>query len=97
MDIAKIYDVKSFGGELELQEVNKAISFIGEKFDAYEQERRENEIKIEKLNGTVSKMNERIEELRRKTDRQEQYSRRNCVLIHKKHRKHRSTGNRFYK
>ena len=45
MDIAKIYDVKSFGGELELQEVNKAISFIGEKFDAYEQERRENEKK----------------------------------------------------
>ena len=30
----------------------------------------------------MSKMNKRIEELRRKTDRQEQYSRRNCVLIH---------------
>ena len=38
--------------------------------------------KIEELNGTVSKMNERIEELVNKIDRQEQYSRRNCLLIH---------------
>ena len=27
-------------------------------------------------------MNERIEELENKIDRQEQYSRRNCILIH---------------
>ena len=38
--------------------------------------------KIEELNGTVSKMNKRIEELKNKTDCQEQYSRRNCILIH---------------
>ena len=44
--------------------------------------RRENKKKIEELNGTVSKMNERIEELENKIDRQEQYSRRNCILIH---------------
>ena len=31
--------------------------------------------KIEELNGIVSKMNERIEELENKIDRQEQYSR----------------------
>ena len=37
--------------------------------------------KIEELNGTVSKMNERIEELENKIDRQEQYSRQNCILI----------------
>ena len=34
------------------------------------------------MNGTVSKMNKRIEELENKIDRQEQYSRRNCILIH---------------
>ena len=55
---------------------------MGEKFDAYEKERRENEKKIEELNGTVSKMTERIEELENKIDRQEQYSRRNYLLIH---------------
>ena len=37
--------------------------------------------KIEELNGTVSKMN-KINELENKIDRQEQYSRQNCVLIH---------------
>ena len=38
--------------------------------------------KIEQLNGTVSKMNERIEKLENKIHLQEQYSRRNCTLIH---------------
>ena len=42
----------------------------------------ENEKKIEELNETASKMNERIEELENNIDRQEQYSRRNCLLIH---------------
>ena len=38
--------------------------------------------KKEELNATVSKKNERMEELENKIDRQEQYSRRNCILIH---------------
>ena len=38
--------------------------------------------KIEKINGAVSKMNERIEEIENKIDRQEQYSRPNCILRH---------------
>ena len=81
-DLAKKSSESQIKGELALQDVNKAISFIGEKFDAYEKERRENEKKIEELNGKVSKMNERIEELENKIDRQEQYFRRNCLLIH---------------
>ena len=81
-DLAKKSSESQIKGELALQDVNNAISFIGEKFDAYEKERRENEKKIEELNGTVSKMNERIEELENKIDGQEQYSRRNCILIH---------------
>ena len=44
-DLAKKSSESQIKGELALQEVNKAISFIGEKFDAYEQERRENEKK----------------------------------------------------
>ena len=69
--LAKKSSESQIKGELTLQEANKAISFIGEKFYAYEQERRRNEKKIEELNGTVSKMNERIEELESKIDRQE--------------------------
>ena len=62
-DLAKKSSKSQIKGELPLQDLNNAISFIGEKFDAYEKERKENEKKFEELNGTVSKMNERIEEL----------------------------------
>ena len=45
-DLAKKSGESKIKGELALQEVNKAISFFSEKFDAYEQERRENEKKL---------------------------------------------------
>ena len=55
--------------QLALQEVIEAVSLIGKKFDAYQQERREtNEI----FNGTVSNMNEKVEELESKIDHHEQ-------------------------
>ena len=55
--------------QLALQEVNEAVSLIGKKFDAYQQERRDtNEI----FNGTVSNMNEKVEELESKIDCPEQ-------------------------
>ena len=41
-DLAKGSSESQIKGELALQEVNKAISFIGGKFDEYEQERGEN-------------------------------------------------------
>ena len=41
-DLAKTSSENQIKGELALQDVNKG-SFIGEKFDAYEQERSENE------------------------------------------------------
>ena len=37
---------------------------------------------MEELNGTVSKMNKRIEKLESKIDHQEQYARRNCIFIY---------------
>ena len=48
------------------------MPFIYEKFDAYEQERKMKK-KNEELTGTVSKMNERNEDLESKIDFQEQY------------------------
>ena len=81
-DLAKKSGESQIKGDLALKEVSKAISFIGEKSDAYEQEKRENEKILEELNGTVSKMKERIEEVEIEIDREEQYSRRNCILIH---------------
>ena len=45
-DLAKKSSKSQIKGKLALQDVSKAISFIGEKFDAYEQERSENEKKL---------------------------------------------------
>ena len=44
-DLAKKSNESEIKGELALQEVNKAISFSSEKFDACEQERRRNDKK----------------------------------------------------
>ena len=59
-DLAKKCSKSQIKVELALQEAKKGISFTGEKFDAHEEEIREKK-KIEELNGTVSKMNEKIE------------------------------------
>ena len=45
-DLAKKSSKSQIKGELALQDVNNAISFIGEEFDAYEKEIRENEKKL---------------------------------------------------
>ena len=45
-DLVKTASESQITGELALQDINKAISFIGEKFDAYENERGENEKKL---------------------------------------------------
>ena len=42
---------------------------------------------IEEVNGTVSKMNERTEKLESKIDRQEWYSKRNCMIAENKEEK----------
>ena len=45
-DLAKTSSESQIKDEVALQDVSKAISFIGERFDAYEQERRGNEKKM---------------------------------------------------
>ena len=47
-DFAKNSSKSQIEGELALQGVNKAISFFGENFESYEQDRREDEKKINK-------------------------------------------------
>ena len=46
LDLAKKSSEIQIKGELTLQKANKAISFIGETFYTYKQERRENEKKL---------------------------------------------------
>ena len=69
-------------GESQLKDLSEAVEFIAKKFDQYETERQEKEKIINDLQGKVSEISNEIEVLKNSLDRQQQYSRRNCVLIH---------------
>lgn len=69
-------------GEKHLQDLNASITCLTKKFNDYEEERKEKDKIIENLQNNNVQMEKKIEDLERKVDRQEQYSRRNCILIH---------------
>lgn len=69
-------------GDKHLEELSSSISSINEKFKTYEQERKEKNKIIEDLQNSNAKLEKQVDDLERKMDRQEQYSRRNCILIH---------------
>ena len=68
-------------GKSQLKEFSEAVDFITKKFDQYEAERKEKEKIINDLQGKVSEMSNELEVLKNSLDRQQQYSRRNCVLM----------------
>ena len=65
-----------------MEEVNESIKFINEKFVEMEADREEKERQISELKNEVKYLNEKVERMDRSLDRHEQYSRRNCLLIH---------------
>ena len=67
--------------ELQLVRMNKTINFICEKFDEFEKDVKKDEI-IKNLPKQTSEMAQRIDKLEHLVDRQEQYSRCNCLLVH---------------
>ena len=69
-------------GIQQLKEVNDAIKFINEKFEQFEADRTEKEREIAELKSTINSLNVRLGKADRALDRQEQYPRRNCLLIH---------------
>ena len=66
----------------QLNEMNSAITFINEKFVEFEKEIKNNNEEIKRLGKENSYLTKRLEEMDAVLDRQEQYSRRNCLLIH---------------
>ena len=52
------------------------------KFDEYGRKRQEKDKIIDSMKNNMVNMNEKIEKLERTVDRQEQHSRRNCLLLH---------------
>ena len=76
-------------GECHLAGVAESISLMNEKFedinkkfDNYEKERKEKEKEIKDLKEKVLILSNEKKDLEQIIDRQEQYSRRNCILIH---------------
>ena len=72
----KISQIK---GEQHLMDLNKTVIFICEKYDEYERDRAEKEKIISELQKNVNDMSATTESLKGCLDRQEQYSRRNCL------------------
>ena len=68
-------------GTQQLKEVNDAIKFVKNFFEEFEDDRREKEREIAKLKSTINSLNVRLGKADRALVCQEQYSRRNCLLI----------------
>ena len=65
-----------------MEEVHESIKFINEKFEEVEADRKEKEQQISDLKSEVKYLNEKVETMDRSLVCHEQYSRRNCLLIH---------------
>ena len=59
-----------------------AVDFISNRFDDFERDRLEKEKTIKDLKEEVTYLRGKVDNITAEKDRQEQYSRRNCLLIH---------------
>ena len=69
-------------GKKLLVDLSESIKFMSDKFDEFEKERQVQKQVIEELRGEVSSLNEKRNSITEQVDQQEQYSRRNRLLIH---------------
>ena len=69
-------------GDKQLIKLASSVEFLTSKFDELEKERQEKDELINSLQIEVSSLKVEVKHLEKKTDYQEQYSRRNCLLIH---------------
>ena len=76
---AKEWKIK---GTEQVNEMNLAITFINEKFVEFEKEIKHNNKEIKSLRKENNYLTKRFDEMDAVMDRQEQYCRGNCLLIH---------------
>ena len=70
------------GGSKQLAELMESVQHMSDKFDDFAKDRKEKEEIINNLKEEVSTLKGRVETLEKKSDGQEQYLRRNCILVH---------------
>ena len=81
-DLATSTQESQIKGEGQLAELTKSVNLISARFDEYEEDRKRKEEVINSLRKKVCSLSETVGKLEAEIDDQEQYSRRNCLLIH---------------
>ena len=76
---AKDWQIK---GNEQLNDMNKAINLINEKFEDFEKALKEKDEEIKLLEKENNYLNKRLDKMDGAVDREEQYSRINCLLVH---------------
>ena len=69
-------------GEKQLVDLAGSVKFMTSKFDELEKDRKEKENIINNLKGELSYLSEKLGKMEESIDSQQQYSRRNCLLLH---------------
>ena len=69
-------------GDKQPIKLTSSVEFLTSQFDELEKERKENDELINRLQIEISSLKVEVKNLEKKTDDQEQYSRRNGLLIH---------------
>ena len=86
--VVKIYEVANttkesqIKGEKQLEDLARSVDYIAKKFDEYEEERKKKDEQNKCLQERVSFLENKNGEIEHQIDRQEQYSRSNCLFIH---------------
>ena len=69
-------------GEKLLSDLTNSVQLISDKFDEYEKDRKAKDELIMKLQTQVTELTDKVSNLSVQIDKQEQYFRRNCLLMH---------------
>ena len=88
LKVNEIYELSSstkdaqIKGSKQLEDVSESIRFINEKFQEYEADRKEKEKEIAELKEDLTSLKRQFFQVDKTLDRQEEYSKRNCLLVH---------------
>ena len=80
-DLTSSNNANQIKGERQLLDLKDTEDFISNKFDDFERDRLEKEKNIKDLKEEVNYLRGKVDDITAETDKQEQYSRRNCLLI----------------
>ena len=89
LKVNEIYELSSstkdaqIKGAKQLEDVSESIKFINEKFEEYKGDWKQKEKEVAELKEDLTSLKEKFFQVDKMLDRQEQYSKRNCLLVHR--------------